>query len=58
MPHFALILSAAEETCVGPLKLQVFVGSMRLTLSINTPSCERSTVKFTAVKMNRECRLI
>ena len=29
MPHFAVILSAADETSVGPLKLQVFEGSMR-----------------------------
>ena len=29
MPHFPVILSAAEETNVGPLKLQVFEGSMR-----------------------------
>ena len=28
MPHFAVILSAAEETNVCPLKLQVFVGSV------------------------------
>ena len=31
MPHFPVILSAAEETNVGPLKLQVFEGSMRRT---------------------------
>ena len=46
MQHIAVILWVAEMTTVGALKLQVFVGSIRWTLTINSPSCKRSTVKF------------
>ena len=40
MAHFAVILWEAEVNDGGVLKLQVFVGSMRWILSINTPSAK------------------
>ena len=45
MRHIAVILWVAVVANVGALKLPVFVGSIRWTLSINSPSCERSAVK-------------